>query len=805
MAEQPFRVTFVLTHPSQYMAPWFRDMAATRDDVVVSVLYGTEPTPEAQAAGFGGAFAWDVPLREGYTSRVLSPALASLDLHADGFSRVDAPGLGDAIAETRPDAVVVPGWHAAIYLRAMAECQARGVPAIYRGDSTLLSGPGGWRRPLWRVHTRRRLHRYDAWLAVGAHARDYLASFGVPEPLVFASPHAVDNARFAGAAGVAQVPERRAAVRAAFGIAADARVVLFAGKLSSHKRPRDLIRAAARTSRPVHLLFAGAGPDEAACRALAAEAGVAASFAGFLNQSRMPEAFAAADCLALPSVSETWGLVVNEALASGVPCVVSDGVGCAPDLIDGTQTGRVVPRGDLDALARALDDTLEAALAGPAVAEACRARAEGFTFRHASDGVVAACARLRRRADAPRLNATRHPRILACCGNMVIPGGLERMTFRALGACQAQGAAVHAIVNGWESARIVALAEEAGASWSTGRYWEPFRRPSSPGTVLAIAADIVRTSTGLLRDARRFRPTHVLVPEWVAVLRNAPALVWLRLGGCRVVMRLGNAPADARRHAALWRWAIGPLVDQFVANSQFIAGEVAATGIDRGRIEVVPNAVARVPPATMPARDPARVIFVGQIIPPKGADLLLEAVALVAAAGLPVTVEIVGEMDGWESPPWAGHRAALLARAAQPDLAGRVTFSGHRDDVVARLAGAAVHCCPSRPEQREGMAGVVLEAKLAGVPSVVTPTGSLPELVQHGVDGWIARDASAEAIAEGLRHFLTDGAARERAGAAARASLDRFSQARFAVNWARVFGMAPRAGAPAPPVEVRAS
>jgi glycosyltransferase involved in cell wall biosynthesis len=148
-----------------------------------------------------------------------------------------------------------------------------------------------------------------------------------------------------------------------------------------------------------------------------------------------------------------------------------------------------------------------------------------------------------------------------------------------------------------------------------------------------------------------------------------------------------------------------------------------------------------------------RVVFVGQIIPPKGVDLLLEAVALVASRGIPVTLDVVGDIDGWESPSYAGHRARLRERSAAPDLAGRVVFAGHRDDVIARLSIAAVHACPSRPEQREGLAGTVLEAKVAGVPSVVTPTGSLPELVRHGVDGWVAREATAEAIAEGLMVF----------------------------------------------------
>jgi hypothetical protein len=316
-----------------------------------------------------------------------------------------------------------------------------------------------------------------------------------------------------------------------------------------------VIRAAARTARRVHVLFAGAGAEESACRALAGELGVTATFTGFLNQTRMPDAFAAADCLALPSQSETWGLVVNEALASGLPCIVTDTVGCGPDLIDGELTGRVVPCGDIDALSSAIEQLLTLTASGAPVGEACRARAERHSFARATEGLVAACARLRQRAETTARQTQGQPRILACCGNMVIPGGLERMTFAALGACRDQGAAVHAVVNGWESGQIVTLAEAAGASWSTGRYWVLFRRTLDPLSLARMAIDMVGTSVGLLRDAKRFRPTHVLVPEWMAVLRNWPALFYLRHRGSAVVMRLGNAPAEGRFHAALWRWA----------------------------------------------------------------------------------------------------------------------------------------------------------------------------------------------------------------------------------------------------------
>jgi glycosyltransferase involved in cell wall biosynthesis len=79
------------------------------------------------------------------------------------------------------------------------------------------------------------------------------------------------------------------------------------------------------------------------------------TFAGFLNQSEIVRAYVAADCLVLPSdAGETWGLVVNEAMACGLPAIVSDQVGCGPDLVTEGVTGSIFPMGDLGALAQRL-------------------------------------------------------------------------------------------------------------------------------------------------------------------------------------------------------------------------------------------------------------------------------------------------------------------------------------------------------------------------------------------------------------------------------------------------------------------
>ncbi len=138
------------------------------------------------------------------------------------------------------------------------------------------------------------------------------------------------------------------------------RRILFVGKLVQSKRPLDLLRAAALIQArggQVEVAFAGAGEVEAGLERAAADARISATFHGFVNQSELPAVYAAADVIVSPSV-ETWGLVVNEAMACGVPAVVSDAVGCGPDLVEEEQTGMIFPLGDIPALARAIEAVL---------------------------------------------------------------------------------------------------------------------------------------------------------------------------------------------------------------------------------------------------------------------------------------------------------------------------------------------------------------------------------------------------------------------------------------------------------------
>jgi glycosyltransferase involved in cell wall biosynthesis len=382
------RLTVAMTHPIQYYSPWFRFIAREADEIQLNVLYVTEPSAEQQGVGFEEPFDWDVPLKEGYESLVLRPSRESDRFASYSFLGLDAPGIGREIAKLEPDAVLLSGWHSLALVRAILACRRRGIPLLYRGDTHV---QGLERDVLWRWRSRWLLSLFDRFLCVGRKAREYLDRLGVPSRHVFPSPHAVDNEFFETRAAPFLEPRARAEARREWGIAPDEFVVLFVGKLDPNKRPFDLLRAARSSSGGARILVAGSGPLRQECTELASQLQVSADFRGFLNQSQLPRAYALSDSLALPSERESWGLVVNEAMAAGTPAVVSEGVGCAPDLVEPGETGEIFPVGDVAAFAARLDRIAGEIKDGRSRSERCRRRIADYTFHAATEGLVSAC------------------------------------------------------------------------------------------------------------------------------------------------------------------------------------------------------------------------------------------------------------------------------------------------------------------------------------------------------------------------------------------------------------------------------
>lgn len=383
------------SHPVQYQTPLFQTLAGS-PGVSSDVLFLTLPDARTQGLGFGVCFEWDVPLLEGYPwHRAASGRGRGITSGYRGVWLANPLAeLGFGPGKERPDALLLTGWHFLGMVQLFIAARLQGLPVLLRMDSNAFR-PRPW--PLTLAY----------WFLFRGSRSDFPSARPMPAGTASSAsprsgwcrPHFVDNAYFSERAGALR--PRRDELRQRWAIPPRTFCFLFAGKLQPKKRPFDLLEALRLLqvdplATPVHLLLVGTGPLEEACRALAAQHRLPVSFAGFLNQSEMPSAYAVADSLVLPSDhGETWGLVVNEAMACGLPAIVSDQVGCAEDLVLEGRTGLVSPVGQPAALAAAMGrmaaDPDAAAQMGATAKELVQAH---FSVRNAAEGILAGVALL---------------------------------------------------------------------------------------------------------------------------------------------------------------------------------------------------------------------------------------------------------------------------------------------------------------------------------------------------------------------------------------------------------------------------
>jgi len=378
------RLAILTTHPIQYQAPLYRALAA-RDDIDLKVFFCWDfGVKETKDPGFGQSIRWDIPLLDGYEHEFLpNRSHRPGTNHFLGLVNPSAPGR---IAAFRPDAIVVHGYNHFTEQEVMAAARIRGVPVLLRGESHLLPKRPPHIAAVKGLALPSLFRGLGGALAIGSLSAQYFEYYGVPRERVFIAPYTVDNAFFQSRADI--VRDEARAFRAELGIPEGDLVVNYAAKLIPVKGCADLIRAFAARPRPrAHLVLVGDGPLRGELEALARQTSANIHFVGFVNQRRMPAAYALGDVFVLPSRFEPWGLAVNEAMNLGLPIIASDQVGAVPDLV-GPDNGWVFPAGQVEALARVLDDALAHHDARVARGKASLRRIAGWDIPHTAEGFI---------------------------------------------------------------------------------------------------------------------------------------------------------------------------------------------------------------------------------------------------------------------------------------------------------------------------------------------------------------------------------------------------------------------------------
>jgi glycosyltransferase involved in cell wall biosynthesis len=346
--------------PAPYRIPLFNALA---DRVELRVLFLSATDPRR---GFYERHAdeWR------FDSRVLRGA----ELRRGGRWVVLNRGVLRELRRFRPDVVAVGGWNQPAFWLALLYCRLRRVPLLVWVESTARDA----RSDAKALGLARRLMVEGASGAFvpGRASAEYARSLGLD--LVETAPNAVD----------AEIFERAVVDRSE----RDGSMFLYVGRLDAEKGLETLLEAFRDV--PGRLVLVGSGGDEARLRDLADER---VTFAGPRDRDEVVGFYAEADVFVLPSQSEPWGMVLNEAAAAGLPLVATEQAGASHDLIEDGVNGFRVPAGDVDALREALlrlqaDPELRRSAGARSRELAARLTPEAW-----ADGVATAADRARRR------------------------------------------------------------------------------------------------------------------------------------------------------------------------------------------------------------------------------------------------------------------------------------------------------------------------------------------------------------------------------------------------------------------------
>lgn len=341
------KVAIITPNPTPYRAPFFRALA-DRGEIALKVFFltrGSATRPwTLETDGFDHEF-----LRE-----------QSIPIGGKDMARYRMnPSIISRLRGGRFDAVVIAGYNHFTTQAAMLYCVLTRTPWCLMSESHVAKRRGALRVFLKKALLGPVLRTMGAAMVTGTLARRYVESFGIPNDAVFVVANTPDVAYFRERAS--ELTSRRDEIRKSLGVEGKS-VILFVGRLLEEKGLRVLLDAyeAAAAKRPgLALLIAGDGARRPRYESLVNDKGLAGvHFVGFKTQEQLPGIYAAADVFVLPSLVEPWGVVVNEAMASGLPVVVSDQVGASADLVEEGANGFVVPAGAAAPLAERILDVL---------------------------------------------------------------------------------------------------------------------------------------------------------------------------------------------------------------------------------------------------------------------------------------------------------------------------------------------------------------------------------------------------------------------------------------------------------------
>ncbi|MCI5157709.1 MAG: glycosyltransferase family 1 protein [Candidatus Electrothrix sp. AUS1_2] len=337
----------------------------------------------------------------------------------------------------------------------------------------------------------------------------------------------------------------------------------------------------------------------------------------------------------------------------------------------------------------------------------------------------------------------------------------------------------------WGHLAVQPELDRLGIPWTTACYAERFEKGMGIRRWGRNIQDLLIGSAQLARIARKFRPTHIHVGNPSFFLNFLP---WLLLSRCPIIYRVGDKPSLHNVfYLTLWKLFIIPMTSCFVANSSYIRNSLLTAGVPAGKIRTIYNR----PPfrdikygtaQDLIKKEGMLILYVGQICSHhKGVDILINAAVQILRDRPDVRLWLAGDYS-WQKPL----TEEFMYKVNKSGLKEQIRFLGYRHDIVELFTQCSFHVCPSTCE--EASANVVFEAKQAARPSVIFPSGGLPELIRHEIDGYCCQERNVDSLIKAIQYYLHNPEKCVTHGKAARQSLDDvFQVKKFPKKWLEVY------------------
>lgn len=368
--------------------------------------------------------------------------------------------------------------------------------------------------------------------------------------------------------------------------------------------------------------------------------------------------------------------------------------------------------------------------------------------------------------------------------------GHERGNIEAYEALRVSGASVFVGVSDRADNHVKMELKQRGFKTfdlPLGPQWSKQWLRKEPSLAIRQVAGVVRCSRRFVDAARSFGATHIQLGSILAYSYVSLSLKQLPLP---LIYRMGDTPpVGSQFNYRFWWKPAMARVTKVVANSRFTADAAIVAGVSPEKVHVIYNHPPgrwegeATPPGCLKTfqSEPMSLLYVGSIAEHKGLVPLVNSLALLRGRGLQIRLHLAGE-SRWDS----GFRTCLESIVRKLALQDSVVWHGFVNDPGPLYKMADLHVAPSIWEEPSG--NIVVEAKRAGRPSVVFPSGGLPEHIRHLVDGYICKERTAAALASAILWMLDDKERLASMGWAARNDYEtRFGWTRFKEEWANVY------------------